>query len=298
MSEPFLRWLGGKRWLAPMLAPIIKGLLDGRRAFYREPFLGSGAMFLAIAPQNADLSDTNADLIRCFAHVSANADGLLKLLRQWPATKEFYDATRAAEGGTALEQAARFLYLNRCSYGGLHRTNKQGQFNAAFGGGSRTHAPLWEDGLLASAALTMRRCRLDLNVQDFETSLARARRGDVVYCDPPYADGQGEAFDRYGARIFSPADQERLAAAAHAAFSRGATVLVSHAASPRIAALYEDAVVLEFWKNKRVGNRALNAATHCEKVFVLDPKGRALLWRSAARGTGEAYGPRPALIAS
>src|SRR6266550_8227463 len=40
--NPFLKWPGGKRWLAPVLAHVFKDKFTGK---YYEPFLGSGSVF-------------------------------------------------------------------------------------------------------------------------------------------------------------------------------------------------------------------------------------------------------------
>ena len=44
--EPFLRWAGGKRWLARRMASVFPDL-DFER--YHEPFLGGGAIFFAVS---------------------------------------------------------------------------------------------------------------------------------------------------------------------------------------------------------------------------------------------------------
>jgi DNA adenine methylase len=67
-SAPFLKWPGGKRWLA------VDALALSPRDFnrYYEPFLGSGAMFFGLHPRDAVLSDTNAELINCYKQIKAN----------------------------------------------------------------------------------------------------------------------------------------------------------------------------------------------------------------------------------
>jgi site-specific DNA-adenine methylase len=59
MIEPFLKWPGGKRWLTSSqmnLSPKTFGK-------YIEPFLGGAAVFFALSPEDASLSDANAELI-------------------------------------------------------------------------------------------------------------------------------------------------------------------------------------------------------------------------------------------
>lgn len=60
VTKPFLRWAGGKTWLLKHLAKILTCEFNN----YHEPFLGSGAVFLFIKPQNRSfLSDLNVELM-------------------------------------------------------------------------------------------------------------------------------------------------------------------------------------------------------------------------------------------
>jgi len=146
-AEPFLRWAGGKRWLARRIAPLIRLRLLG---VYREPFPGGGSMFFATEPSQAVLSDLNSDLISAWVQVRNNPYELLDLIRALPVDAETYNRVRSERRGSKIERAARLIYLNRCCYGGLYRTNRRGEFNVPFGGGSRTPGPLWECNQLAN----------------------------------------------------------------------------------------------------------------------------------------------------
>ena len=65
-GKPFLRWAGGKNWLVKSLPALIDGLKFNS---YHEPFLGGGSVFFALAPENAYLSDANADLINAYIEI-------------------------------------------------------------------------------------------------------------------------------------------------------------------------------------------------------------------------------------
>src|ERR1700733_7984055 len=119
-TAPFLKWPGGKRWLVPTLLNIIG---EYKYVTYREPFLGGGALFFSLQPKRSVLSDINADLINTYQEVKSNCKGLLRNLRKLPVNQAVYDRLRAAKGGTSLQQAARFLYLNRTAFGGMYRLN-------------------------------------------------------------------------------------------------------------------------------------------------------------------------------
>ena len=121
---PFLRWAGGKRWLAPDLAPLITEILKRTNGTYFEPFLGSGAVFFAVAPRRAELSDINEDLINAYHWVRRNPALIVEIVSSWEVSAETYYQVRSQHNATGVVAAARFVYLNRTCYGGIHRTNR------------------------------------------------------------------------------------------------------------------------------------------------------------------------------
>src|SRR5688572_5126671 len=114
---PFLKWPGGKRWLVPALLDEVQ---TSECETYYEPFLGGGALFFALHPQRAVLSDINHDLINTYRQVKNRPSDLVKRLRRMPVNKRTYDSLRIQSGGRALDQAVRFLYLNRTAFAGMY----------------------------------------------------------------------------------------------------------------------------------------------------------------------------------
>ena len=112
-----------------------------------------------------------------------------------------------------------------------------------------------------------------LRISDFEKSMSKAGKGDVVYCDPTYSvahDNNG--FLRYNERIFSWSDQQRLARAAKAAAKRGATVLVSNAHHNSLRNLYADAHAMTLQRPSCVSATLQGRRRVAEYLFILDGK--------------------------
>ncbi len=266
--QPFLKWPGGKRWLVPTLIEMI-----GTQQYetYREPFLGGGALFFALRPKRSVLSDINGELINVFRQVKNNPRELLERLQKLPISQATYDRFRGLKGGTVLERAVRFLYLNRTAFGGMYRLNQLGEFNVPFGGGERTTAPLWKYGLLRSAAASLRSAQLQ--AVDFEKALSQAGRGDLVYCDPTYTVAHNNnGFIRYNERNFSWDDQKRLAGCCRDASNRGALVLVSNAYHNEILHLFAPPKHLVVTRPSRLCPQAEHRRTVDEFVFVFPPR--------------------------
>ena len=218
---PLFKWPGGKRWLAPALAQVLHAELKGT---YYEPFLGAGAVFLHLLPKNAVLGDVNADLIECVDVSRREARKVRAVLGELKNTKAcFYQVRDGERPRSAVKRAARFIYLMKTCWGGIYRLNQEGQFNVPYGRSGRRAD---EDDTFEARAEAFDGVRLIC--ADFEDVLRDAKRGDVVYADPPYTTlGENNGFVRYNEKLFAWKDQERLAKAAREAAKRGAFVAVS-----------------------------------------------------------------------
>jgi len=202
-----------------------------------EPSLGGGAVFFMLRPQKAILSDINSELINVYQQVRDNPDAILRELKKQRVTKKNYYQIRKLKGGFPLKRTARFLFLNRTSFGGIYRLNRRGEFNVPYGGGKRTPSSLWKNNLLRDASNVLKRSRL--LVADFEDVIERASQGDVVYCDPTYTVAhENNGFLRYNERNFSWEDQKRLSKAARRAVNRGATVIFMLASASFIGLIH------------------------------------------------------------
>jgi DNA adenine methylase len=231
---PFLKWAGGKRWLVanhPQLFP---------RTFarYIEPFLGSGAVYFHLAPKSALIADSNDDLIGVFRAIKKNwklvESALKRHQRNHDAT--YYYLERARRHHVGYEKAARFIYLNRTCWNGLHRVNLRGEFNVPVG--TKTTVCLDTDAFEAVASLLRKATIL---VSDFEPIIDKAKEHDFLFIDPPYITRHNfNGFIKYNDKLFSWLDQERLFMAVKRAARRGAKILVTNADHSSIRNLYRN----------------------------------------------------------
>jgi len=232
MIEPFLKWPGGKRWLAA------KGL-PRPTAFnrYIEPFLGGAAVFFALLPPRAVLSDINPELIDLYRTIRDDPSRLVRMLQVHHAVhnKEHYYSVRAWRPECGVERAARTLYLNRTCWNGLYRVNKAGEFNVPIG--TKSSVIFDNDDFDAIAAALG---NAELRCCDFESVIDDAASGDFVFVDPPYTVKHNlNGFLKYNERMFSWSDQLRLRDSLGRAIARGAAVVVTNADHESVRELYD-----------------------------------------------------------
>ncbi len=234
MLEPFLKWAGGKRWLVQYYACFLPKPFKR----YIEPFLGSGAVFFYLIPQMATLSDSNEELIETYQALKKAPKNIHNLLKafQKKHRPDFYYRMRESMPDDLIGRAARFIYLNRTCFNGLYRVNRNGVFNVPMGSKTVVEFP---DGYLEDLSAALQ-CAA-LRVSDFEATIDQAKKGDLLYVDPPYTVmHNNNNFIKYNANLFSWNDQIRLASAIRRASSRGALIMLSNADSRSIRVLYRD----------------------------------------------------------
>ncbi|MDC7230643.1 MAG: Dam family site-specific DNA-(adenine-N6)-methyltransferase, partial [Sphaerochaetaceae bacterium] len=128
----FLKWPGGKRWFISKHHNYLPKKIEKN---YIEPFLGGGSVFFYLLPENAILADINSDLINVYQIMRKHYLQLGKILQfhQEQHSPDYYYLTRTNIPEGEIEQAARFLYLNRTCFNGMYRENKNGVFNVPIG---------------------------------------------------------------------------------------------------------------------------------------------------------------------
>jgi DNA adenine methylase len=231
--QPPLRWAGGKRFMAMSL----KALLPKDYESYVEPMAGSAALFFAVCPKKAVLSDLNADLINYYRVLRNSAELLVPALMEMSASNETYYSLRSSHPDGSLEQAIRFAYLNRLCWNGVYRVNMAGFFNVPIG--NRLPKVLWEVDHLFSCSQRLQAA--ELRTCDVLASIGRTRKDDFLFIDPPYPKGApGVGFNRYTSTRFSFADHKLLSLAIRGACLRGVKVMVILSRQRQFVDLYQD----------------------------------------------------------
>lgn len=246
---PIVKWVGGKRQLQDRILPFLKDGTDYTTATYFEPFFGGGAMLFALQPPRAVFSDLNPGLVNMYEIVRDKPLEFIEALRLYESTynalgsdrqKAMYLAEREHFNSAlreGLEMAARFVFLNKAGFNGMYRENAAGKLNIPFGKRTVLSLGTAENVLAVSAALS----KVSMFNQDYKLTVAAAKKGDLVYFDPPYAPLTAtSAFTGYLADGFGPEDQASLRDLALSLTARGVRVVVSNSSAELITSLYSD----------------------------------------------------------
>lgn len=199
-TRPVAPWRGGKRALSGRLAERIAAVPHVR---YVEPFVGMGGVFFRrrVKPKLEVINDINRDVVNLFRLMQRHYQQLLDVLKWQTYSRAEFDRLKAADPETLtdLERAARFLYMQVTSFGGMGS-----QFGIDYA------RPRWNLTRLVPMLEDVHE-RLDgvlIERLPYEDCIRRydSRDGSLFYLDPPY----WGCTDDYGKNVFSPADFELL----------------------------------------------------------------------------------------
>lgn len=241
MVEPILKWAGGKR----QLLSEITAQFPRNYERYHEPFVGGGAVFFNLSPEDGSINDLNPRLINFYRIVRDHPEALITENKTHEHDDDYYYAARGefnalrAEGAPdsredRIREASLLLYLNRTCFNGLYRENQSGEFNVPFGSYSD---PNWVQAERIRAVSDILQ-NTTIHCGDFEYVREEATPADLAYFDPPYEPVSSTAnFNDYHADGFDKDDQRRLRNLAVNLDERDVSVVLSN--SPPVAELYE-----------------------------------------------------------
>jgi len=239
--KPFLKWAGGKRKLLTKLMEYA----PENYLTYHEPFVGGGALLLALHPKSAVINDINTQLITVYRVIRDNVEALINELRKHKNNKEYFYQIRnldRRENFNALSdtlKAARIIYLNKTCYNGLFRVNKKGFFNVPFG--RYKNPDIVNEENLRAVSDYLRENHIELLNIDFQEALKKAKKGDFVYLDPPYHPiNETSNFTNYTDDGFGKKEQIKLKQTCDELNERGCFFLLSNSYTPFIREIYKD----------------------------------------------------------
>jgi len=200
--EPFktqlLKWVGNKQKQAPDIISFFPKSYNT----YIEPFLGSGGVLGVLAPKKGIGSDIFEPLVGIWKTLHDDKEMLKKqyadryALIKKLGKKEAYDKVLASYNKNP--NSADFVFLTRSCYGGVVRFRKEDGYMSTPCG---AHDPVSPDSFAARVDIwATRTAGTKFLYQDFSKSFEMAKKGDLIYCDPPYVDSQAIL---YGAQSFS-----------------------------------------------------------------------------------------------
>jgi DNA adenine methylase len=200
--HPVAPWLGGKRNLAKRICSLIDSV---GCSTYAEPFVGMGGVFLRrrYRPVAEFINDKGRDVYNLFRVLQEHYVAFLDLLRFQITTQVGFNRLVETDPDTLtdMQRAARFLFLQRCAFGGKVSGRN---FGLSVDRPARFNLTTLEPDL---EALHTRLSGVTVTCLDYADFIGRIDRpGTLFYLDPPYWGSESD----YGKTLFSREDFGRL----------------------------------------------------------------------------------------
>jgi DNA adenine methylase len=241
--KPFVKWVGGKRQLLEQFRKLgfyPPDNFDPVKNTYFEPFVGGGAVFFDLLPQNAVLSDMNKELVTTYNVIKNDVENLIQSLKKHKkGDKEYFLKVRAKnpEQLSDIEIASRFIFLNRTAFNGMYRVNSKGEFNVPFG--KYENPMICDEVNLRRVSKALQ--KVQIKHQDYKEVLKKAKKGDFVYFDPPYYPvSKTASFTAYTKDAFLDKEQIELRDTFEELHKRGCFVMLSNSDVPFINKIYKE----------------------------------------------------------
>ena len=258
--KPFVKWVGGKR----QLMQVLEDNFPKQFRTYHEPFLGGGAVMFNLLSKEpkipCNVSDFNSDLILAYVTIRDKLGKLIESLENHSKnyhkdSSEYYYEVRKQEPKQQIEKVSRLIFLNRTCFNGLYRVNKKGQFNVPLG--RYTNPNIINKENLTAVSKILHSEKIKISCRGFEAVLGDAKKGDLVYFDPPYQPVSSTAnFTSYTHRDFTEDDLQRLVDLANQLNSKGCHVLLSNSNSKTVKDYFSE----KHWSISEIkANRAINS---------------------------------------
>lgn len=234
-TKPFLRWAGGKRWLIRHIESIKEIKINN----YFEPFLGGGSVFFNFDNfENAYLSDLNCELIETYNCLKNDVEKVITKLKTYSNDEKLYYKIRKIRYDDEYDRAAKFIFLNRTSFNGVYRVNRQGEFNVPFGFRRKDMDLVDPDNL---RKVSQKLQKANIVCQDFFKIEDNINKGDFIFLDPPYTVAhENNGFIQYNQKIFSLEDQVRLSKLVEIIKEKEAFYILTNAKHDAILEIYKD----------------------------------------------------------
>lgn len=254
-TYPIVKWVGGKRQL---MFELLKNMPKDYNRYF-EPFIGGGALFFELQPNNAYISDMNEELINLYQVVRDNVDELITDLQKHDISKEYFmeirniDRTEEYQNWSDIKKASRFIYLNRTCFNGMYRVNSKGEFNVPFG--HYKNPRILDENNLRNCSHLLQ--RTEIKQADFSEILKKVKKGDFVYFDPPYVPlNETSSFTSYTKEGFDIDMQFKLRDVCDELDSMGVKFMLSNSDTKLVNELYANYEIKKVFASRQINANA------------------------------------------
>lgn len=248
--KPVIKWAGGKGKIIEHFFSLYEISNTDR---YIDLFCGSLSIPILLGiSKPMILNDINSALINMYVVIKDSLPALIKELDKLDSdkynSKEQYNLLRneynickknsTRTRKSKIRYASLFIYLNKRSYNGLYRENRNGEYNVPY---REYNTSIYSKNDLQKLSDYFNEQDITFHNLDYtEFNLDDFRNGDLIYIDPPYYPSKKSQFTSYWKKPFLVEEQEKLAEFCKALDKKGIKFILSNSPCDEIQKLYSE----------------------------------------------------------
>lgn len=260
-ARPLAAYIGGKRLLAKRLSLLIN---DIPHTTYAEVFIGMGGPFFArtCKPQAEVINDLSEDVSTFFRVIQNHYVAFLDMIRFQISSRAGFEKLAAMEPSslTDLQRSARFLYLQRLTFGG-----KVTGRNFGVSPGSAARFDVTKLGPMIEA-VHERLSSVVIERMHWADFVARYdREATLFYLDPPYFGSEGD----YGRDLFDRGQFVKMADELAGIKGRFLLSINDH---PEVRRIFAAFTLEEVRTRYTIGGNATDKAKSVGELIITNPR--------------------------
>ncbi len=196
---PPIKSQGIKTKLVPWINDLVLKSGIDHESRWIEPFFGTGVVgFNTPIDGTHIIGDTNPHIINFYKGIQSG-DITHYSMRAYLEKESRLLATADEDGYTYFREVRDrfnsehnpydFIFLSRAGFNGMMRFNRHGDWNIPFCKKPDRFAPAYITKIcnqIANIEQIIRKSDWNFKIADFRETIATAKKGDIIYCDPPY----------------------------------------------------------------------------------------------------------------
>lgn len=244
--KPIIKWAGGKTFISSQFLEVYNQSSNSKR--FIDLFCGSLAIPCIIKPENAVFNDINNQLINLYKIVKSAPKKLLKKLEElnnpdynnkdkFNELRDIFNKNKD-DKKLSVEQAGIFIYLNKRSFNGLYRENKDGKYNVPY---RKYNTDIYIKEDILSLSKYFKQNNIKFYTRHFtEFSIDFFNNDDIVYIDPPYYPSSKSSFTSYWKTPFGIKEQHILLDFCRNLDKKGVKFILSNSPCNEITDMYSE----------------------------------------------------------
>ena len=261
--KPIIKWAGGKNKIKKEFIEIYNKSKTNR---FIDLFCGSLSLPLILNSKNLLINDINSWLINTYKIIKKNPMKLIVKLEKLNSKKynnkleynkirDKYNYLKNLNKINSIDKinmASYFIYLNKRSFNGLYRENKNGKYNVPY---RENKTEIFNKDNILNLSYYLNKNKIKIKNKSYKDfNINNFTKDDLIYLDPPYYPSKKSNFTEYWKEPFLIKQQEELFNFCNELNKKDIKFILSNSPCEEIKKLYKKFNMKTFYIGRQMRN--------------------------------------------